>query len=91
MTEQIKTEVTEFLAEKLLLNLSQEKTKITHVEKTKVKYLGFYISRKSRKSTESLRSLVNSTGRIRRASNHSIIIEAPVDLIIDKLVEQKYA
>jgi hypothetical protein len=73
------------------------KTKITHLEKEKVKYLGYYLSRKSRRYTESLKSYVKSeryvksTGIVRRATNVSIIVEAPIDKIINKLVDQKYA
>lgn len=95
--KQIKDEVKQFLKEVLLLTLSEEKTKITHVEKEKVKYLGFLISRKSRRYTESLKSyveiktLVKSKGIVRRATNASVIIEAPIDKIINKLVEQKFA
>lgn len=91
MADEIKAEVRKFLHENLALTLSEEKTKITHVEKAKTKYLGFYVSRKPRKYTESLKSLVTSTGNNRRGSNHNVIIEAPIDKIMDKLVEQKYA
>ena len=44
-TQKIKEEVKEFLNNTLLLTLSDEKTKITHLETEKVKYLGFLISR----------------------------------------------
>jgi len=71
--------------------LNEEKTKIRHVETEKVKYLGFYISRKSRKYSKSLRNKVESTGLVRRGNNASVIIEAPIDQMIDKLIEQKYA
>jgi len=89
--KKIKQEVKDFLTKDLLLTLSEEKTKITHLETTKVQYLGFYIYRKSRKYTESLVSYVKSTGKLRRATNSSVMIEAPIDKIIDKLVEQKFA
>jgi group II intron reverse transcriptase/maturase len=95
--EQIKAEVKQFLNDMLLLTLSEEKTKITHLVGNKVKYLGFYLSRKSRRYTESLKSEVTtkiwgkSTDIVRRATNVSIIVEAPIDEILDKLVEQKFA
>lgn len=91
MAEDIKFEIKNFLSEKLLLKLSDDKTKITHVESDKALYLGFSVFRKSRMYTESLKSFVKSTGNIRRASNSSIIIEAPIKKIIDKLIDQKYA
>ena len=81
----------------LFLTLNDEKTKITHLGKEKVKYLGFYLSRKSRRYTESLKSYVKSeqyvpsTGIVRRATNVSVRVEAPMDQIINKLVDQKFA
>jgi len=90
-TKKIKEEVKEFLNNTLLLTLSDEKTKITHLETEKVKYLGFLISRRRRKYTESQLSTVKSTQLTRRASYASLIIEAPIVPLIDKLIEQGYA
>ena len=87
----IKEEIHQFLRDKLKLTLNIEKTKITHMIEDKAKYLGFYIFRKSRLYTESLRSKMKSTGTTRRATNASVIIEAPIDLIIKKLIDLKYA
>jgi len=87
----VREEIQEFLLKTLKLELNVEKTKITHVAKKKVNYLGFLISRRSRRYTESQISLVKSTGQIRRPSFASVIIEAPIDKIINKLIDLGFA
>jgi hypothetical protein len=91
MATKIKEEVNIFLRDELKLELSQEKTKITHVTQEKVHYLGFQISIRSRKYTESQLSNVKSTGVIRRPSHASVIIEAPIEKLLVKLIEQGFA
>jgi len=91
LAERIKDEVNAFLRDELKIELSQEKTKITHVTQDKVNYLGFQISRRSRLYTESQKSTVESTGVIRRPTNASVIIEAPMDKLMNKLIEQGFA
>jgi hypothetical protein len=91
LAERIKEEVNAFLRDELKIELSQEKTKITHVTQDKVNYLGFQIFRRSRIYTESQVSTVEPTGVVRRPSNASVIIEAPIDKLIAKLIEQGYA
>jgi hypothetical protein len=107
----IKEEITDFLNNTLKLKISEEKTKISHLESEKVKYLGFLLSRRKRRYTESQISTVRS-GRLgplahqgktkikirqkrhrrqRRPSYATIIVEAPIDTLINKLVEQGYA
>jgi hypothetical protein len=100
----IKEEIKDFLNNTLKLTkltLSEEKTKISHLESEKVKYLGFRISRRKRRYTESKISTVKSsrTGKAktkikRRQSDAelaTVIVEAPIDTLINKLVEQGYA
>ena len=41
MASKIKTEIMEFLRNKLKLTLSQEKTKITHLGNDRARFLGF--------------------------------------------------
>ena len=92
--KQIKSEISQFLTNELKLTLSEEKTKITHIVDNKINYLGFQISRRSRLYTESQLSLVKSTGGIRRPSPPgaaSIVIEAPIEKIIGKLVSHGFA
>ena len=90
-TQKIKEEVKEFLNNTLLLTLSEEKKKITHLETDKVKYLGFLVSRRNRRYTESQLSTVKSTQATRRPSYASVIIEAPITHLVEKLIEQGYA
>ena len=91
----IKEEIKDFLNNTLKLTLSEEKTKISHLDSEKVKYLGFLISRRKRRYTESQIYTVNSgkgkTKINRRPSYASVIVEAPIDTLINKLVEQGYA
>lgn len=93
----IKEEIKDFLNNTLKVKISEEKTKISHLESEKVKYLGFMISRRKRRYTESQISYVRTTARQkkrrlkRRPSNATVIVEAPIDAIINKLVEQGYA
>lgn len=89
--KQIKNDISNFLNNKLNLTLSEEKTKITHIADNKVQYLGFQISRRSRIYTESQLSLVESTGIIRRPSYATIVIEAPIEKLINKLVNHGFA
>jgi hypothetical protein len=89
----IKEEIKDFLNNTLKLTLSEEKTKISHLESEKVKYIGFLISRRKRRYTESQISTVKSGKKKinRRPSDASVIVEAPIDTLINKLVEQGYA
>lgn len=95
MAKKFKDEANNFLRETLKLELSQEKTKITHMTQHKVHYLGFDISRRSRIHTESQKSYasrsVESSGIIRRPTNASVVIQAPMEKLIQKLVEQGFA
>lgn len=79
-----------YLKDELKLTLSLEKTHITHVVEEKVSYLGFNISRKSRRYTESLVS-ETSKGFKRRATNASIVIEMPIEKIVKKLTDYGFA
>lgn len=91
LAKKIKEEANNFLKDILKVELSEEKTKITHVGRNKVEYLGFDISRRTRIYTESQSSLVNATGRTRRPSSSSVIIEAPINKLMEKLVELGFA
>lgn len=91
MAKKIKDEADKFLREILKVEMSQEKTKITHLSQDKAQYLGFYVSRRSRMYTESQKSYIKSTGKSRRPTYSSVIIEAPIDKLLKKLVEQGFA
>lgn len=61
------------------------------MSKDKVQYLGLDVSRRSRMYTESQKSYIKSTGKLRRPTYSSVIIEAPIDKLLKKLVEQGFA
>lgn len=83
----IKEEVKEFLSTKLELELSEEKTKITHLTTERAQYLGFEIARRPRSCTES--QIV--TTKTRRASNTRIHIYAPIERLVEKLISHGFA
>ena len=91
MVKKIKDKANNFLRDILKIELSKEKTKITHVTQEKVNYLGFQMSRRTRKYTESQVSFVEKLGIMRRPSNASVIIEAPIEKLILKLIDQGFA
>jgi group II intron reverse transcriptase/maturase len=85
----VKEEVETFLREKLNLELSREKTTITHLPTNQAFFLGCIIRRHGLKNTQ---GLIRKRGpqRIRR-SNTRIILECPIERIVSKLKEQGYA
>ena len=83
-------EVEHFLKETLSLELSREKTKITHLEQEKALYLGVEIGRRPRSYTESLVS-TTKTGITRRGSNTRIVLYAPMSRIVERLVDHGFA
>jgi siroheme synthase (precorrin-2 oxidase/ferrochelatase) len=94
LAKTIKEEIKDFLNKTLKLTLSEEKTKLSHLESEKVNYLGFMISRRKRRYAESKISTVKSgrqCKKINRMSDATVIVEAPIDTLINKLVEQGYA
>jgi hypothetical protein len=90
----IKEEIKNFLLNYLSLTLSEEKTKISHVASEKINYLGFLISSLRRPSKYKFKVKESKISRVRstkRLSFASIIIEAPIDKLINKLISQGYA
>jgi hypothetical protein len=86
----IKEEIREFLSTELDLVMNEVKTKTIHCVSQKSLYLGFEIGRRSRRYTESLKS-TTIHGLTRRASNTRIQIYAPIDKIVEKLIDHKFA
>jgi len=76
----IKEDIKKFLSEKLKLELSDEKTLITHSE-TPANFLGFHI--RNRKSAHIKR---DSIGRLKRCYSKTVEIKIPVDAIKKKLL-----
>lgn len=81
-SEQIKEDIKIFLTGKLQLNLSKEKTLITHAN-SPAKFLGYEISiRKSSDKTK--RSKI--TGRLARVYGHDVVLILPMETIRKKLL-----
>lgn len=91
LAEKIKAEVSEYLKNRLLISLSEEKTKITHLTSKKANYLGFQIFRRNRKYSESMLVLNKKSNTYKRGSNSRVMLFAPIDKLVDKLVEHKFA
>lgn len=81
--EQIKEELTRFLAERLKLELSHEKTKITHSSE-KILFLGYEISVRRSSITKPTQS-----GIRRRTMNYSVNLAVPLRRIEKFLFEHK--
>lgn len=90
LAETIREEVKKFLKTKLEIELSEDKTKITHIVEDKTLYLGFQISGRHRKYTESQISKVNTRQKQRRGGNSQIIIEAPIKRLLDSLEKKGF-
>lgn len=89
LAEKIKEEVEIFLQEKLSLELSKDKTAITHLPTSQAFFLGTTIRRHSRKY---IQGLTKKRGLRRvRGSNSRIILECPINKVITKLIDQGYA
>ena len=80
--EQIKKDIKNFLEEKLKLELSEEKTLITHSE-TPARFLAFDIL--IRKSNLTKRDA--KTGRLSRIYNKRAVLKMPFDIVRKKLIE----
>ena len=79
--ETIKQDIKVFLQEKLALELSEEKTLITHGRKS-AKFLGYEIY--VRKSTQTKR---NKAGKLTRPYNNKIYLKMPLETVRMKLLQ----
>lgn len=79
--ETIKQDIKVFLQEKLALELSEEKTLITHGRKS-AKFLGYEIY--VRKSTQTKR---NKAGKLTRPYNNKIYLKMPLETVRKKLLD----
>ena len=77
----IKEDIKKFLNDKLALELSEEKTLITHTENA-AKFLGYEISVRKSKATKR-----NAAGRLKRAFNKKIRLMVGKDVAKNKLLE----
>jgi group II intron reverse transcriptase/maturase len=81
LAQTLKTEAGSFLRDKLRLELSEEKTLITHLATERVRFLGYEIS----KSQENSAVTKDSIGRTKRTVNGTIQLLVPGDVINNKL------
>jgi group II intron reverse transcriptase/maturase len=81
LAEQIKENVTRFLQERLKLELNADKTLITNLKDSRVRFLGYEIS----KSHEDTKITENSNGIKRRSVNETIQLLVPSEVINRKL------
>jgi group II intron reverse transcriptase/maturase len=88
VAQQIKLEVRDFLKNRLDLELSEEKTKITHLPSDKAKFLGVYIKRHSRRYSAS--RLKKKGQGLCKTSNPRIQLEVPTNLLVAKLADLGY-
>jgi group II intron reverse transcriptase/maturase len=86
--QQIKLQVRDFLKSHLDLELSEDKTKITHLPTDRAKFLGTYIRRHNRKYSSSRLKKIGQT--LNKTSNSRIQLEAPTNLLVAKLADLGY-
>jgi len=83
----VKNKIEIFLREKLVLEMSLEKTKITHAGNEKAFFLGYDIYSPTPKESRFEKGEINNVKK--RASHVSIYIDAPYYRIKKRLVEEK--
>nr|AZP40177.1 hypothetical protein [Ulva compressa] len=89
LADEVKGAVQTFLQQQLKLELSREKTAITHLPTSQAFFLGSIIRRHSRKY---MQGLTRKRGLQKvRGSNTRIILECPINKIVTKLKQQGYA
>jgi len=86
LAEEIKTTVKDFLKNQLDLELSMEKTLITHTVKERARFLGYEIN----KAVNNTKLIKNSNGDKVRAVNGKIQLLVPGDVITQKLKPFKH-
>lgn len=84
--DKIRNEIKEFLAEKLLLNLTVDKTKIIHSTKGKALFLGYQICCTPIKK---MRIGYNTKGRLVRHTTRTILL-APISRVLKRLKEKGF-
>lgn len=78
---QIKQKIKEFVSQNLCLELSEEKTLITHANK-KARFLGYDISIRKTNATKR-----DKAGRLRRFLNGTVNLELPTEVMRKKLLD----
>jgi len=84
--EEIRNEIKKFLAEKLLLTLNVDKTKITHSTKDKALFLGYQICCTP---INKMRVGYNAKGKLVRHTTRTILL-APISRVLKRLKEKGF-
>jgi group II intron reverse transcriptase/maturase len=85
-TRELKNVIKSFL-KTLKLELSEEKTKITHAIKSEAEFLGTTISRRG---YEKFRTVKSNRVLKRRSSDGHILLKVPIKKLVKKLVDKKF-
>jgi group II intron reverse transcriptase/maturase len=88
MAENVKLEVETFLQRELKLELSQEKTTVTHLASKSAFFLGTTIRRHSQSYSQGLIRKIGKKST--KGSNVRILLECPINRIIKRLEDQGY-
>lgn len=79
----------EFLQQKLLIQVNSDKMRITHLKTEKAHFLGVDIFRRDKNYSRFM--VIKQKGLINHKVNNRVIMYAPMERLIDKLVSQGYA
>jgi len=92
LAEDIKNRIAEFLREKLLLTLSQEKTRITNARSEEAEFLGYRIRKGRGKDSQKVTASTNKSGKTfkRRSTGMEIVLKAPVGKVLKRLNEKGF-
>ena len=91
--QKIKFKISEFLKDKLKLELNEDKTKITHMTRSKAYFLGYEIKCTDRKYARSQRSVYTRNGKTFKSipSHGRIKLYVPIKKLVDKLEKKGFA
>jgi hypothetical protein len=87
---ELKSVIKDFLKAELNLELSEEKTLITNSGNSKARFLGVNIQRTSSVRGE-IKHIKNLRGHSVRIPTTSMILTAPMTLLIDRMIEKEMA
>jgi len=83
VAEEIKAKIAEFLKKELLIELNEDKTKVTHVQKDCVKFLGYKILVTDKEFYESKKTVIN--GILRRCNHGRVKLYIPTEDLVKRL------
>nr|YP_009710016.1 hypothetical protein [Coleochaete scutata]QFU80121.1 hypothetical protein [Coleochaete scutata] len=98
MAVEIKEKITQFLKERMYMELSSAKTKITHFKTGKVHFLGADIKRpgnpkeisSSNLQSKPVRTMIKAGKKVKSRFSPQIIFNAPIQKILKRMVERGF-